>query len=236
LLDSMDMDGGMARMAAVQFARGVRDQNAIHFKDYTTNKEAREAILDIDYSYPDDQPDFNTLTETGLGIDYAVEKFLPEARAEATKAIVVLTDGKSNYDGRVNHLELTTQAADRARKYGATVFAVGIGHSECVDNDAECEPWANRLPSECEVNPHWMKINCRKSCNTCEDKDYVDETELHQIAGSQSHVFRAADYKSLDQIKDILTAGICYEVVQQTKAQERKRRDKLERTVADSGH
>ncbi|XP_068222532.1 uncharacterized protein [Palaemon carinicauda] len=37
---------------------------------------------------------------------------------------------------------------------------------DCIDTDDECEYWAAN--GECEKNPYWMKLNCKKSCAVCE--------------------------------------------------------------------
>ncbi|GAB1603813.1 cysteine-rich secretory protein LCCL domain-containing 2-like [Argonauta hians] len=39
------------------------------------------------------------------------------------------------------------------------------GKAPCIDTNQNCKWWADR--NECNKNPRWMKVNCRKSCNTC---------------------------------------------------------------------
>nr|XP_058942215.1 putative tyrosinase-like protein tyr-3 [Pocillopora verrucosa] len=40
------------------------------------------------------------------------------------------------------------------------------GVETCKDtNEVQCPIWADR--GDCETNPHWMKVKCQKSCNTC---------------------------------------------------------------------
>ncbi|XP_071525279.1 zinc metalloproteinase nas-4-like isoform X2 [Panulirus ornatus] len=36
---------------------------------------------------------------------------------------------------------------------------------ECLDNDQYCQEWADR--GECEANPTWMNVNCRRACRQC---------------------------------------------------------------------
>ena len=36
---------------------------------------------------------------------------------------------------------------------------------DCVDTHTECENWANH--GECQANPHYMQVSCRKSCGEC---------------------------------------------------------------------
>ena len=38
---------------------------------------------------------------------------------------------------------------------------------ECVDNNEKCDEWASM--GECEANPRYMLINCKKSCMICGD-------------------------------------------------------------------
>lgn len=35
----------------------------------------------------------------------------------------------------------------------------------CVDSDPQCSAWAAR--GECDRNPSYMKVNCKKACNVC---------------------------------------------------------------------
>ena len=37
--------------------------------------------------------------------------------------------------------------------------------SDCVDNHEDCEYWAGI--EECDKNPGYMLINCKKSCEIC---------------------------------------------------------------------
>lgn len=42
----------------------------------------------------------------------------------------------------------------------------GVTTSSCEDsNKVQCPLWAKN--GECEKNPAWMKVNCRKSCKVC---------------------------------------------------------------------
>ncbi|XP_047475462.1 uncharacterized protein LOC125029551 [Penaeus chinensis] len=44
---------------------------------------------------------------------------------------------------------------------------------ECIDKDEECEYWA--VNGECEKNPLWMKVFCKKSCLQCEFTTLCDD-------------------------------------------------------------
>ncbi|RMX53438.1 hypothetical protein pdam_00022003 [Pocillopora damicornis] len=46
------------------------------------------------------------------------------------------------------------------------VLVQETGVETCKDtNEVQCPIWADR--GDCETNPHWMKVKCQKSCNTC---------------------------------------------------------------------
>ncbi|XP_047499497.1 prolyl 4-hydroxylase subunit alpha-3-like [Penaeus chinensis] len=44
--------------------------------------------------------------------------------------------------------------------------------SECNDNMLQCMNWAER--GECEINPSWMRRNCRYSCDVCPSSEFLD--------------------------------------------------------------
>ena len=39
--------------------------------------------------------------------------------------------------------------------------------ASCVDKHQACHKWASRDPSECALNPRYMSVWCRLSCNRC---------------------------------------------------------------------
>ncbi|XP_041465843.1 fibrillin-2-like [Lytechinus variegatus] len=44
---------------------------------------------------------------------------------------------------------------------------IDVPHRVCEDQEGHCQDWARR--GECEINPTWMRPNCRRSCNACDD-------------------------------------------------------------------
>ncbi|XP_072167436.1 uncharacterized protein [Diadema setosum] len=40
-------------------------------------------------------------------------------------------------------------------------------YAECIDTETHCQDWARR--GECEINPAWMRPNCRRACHACDD-------------------------------------------------------------------
>lgn len=55
---------------------------------------------------------------------------------------------------------------------------------DCVDNpEHSCELWGKS--GECDKNPHFMRVHCRKSCGECADYD-VDMGEYQNIHGTEA--------------------------------------------------
>lgn len=48
---------------------------------------------------------------------------------------------------------------------GITTTTTKPGSCNNIWNDGECDGWAQT--GECDINPLWMKENCKKSCKTC---------------------------------------------------------------------
>ena len=40
-----------------------------------------------------------------------------------------------------------------------------LASKKCIDNNVYCEDWANN--NECDKNPLWMHVHCKKSCDKC---------------------------------------------------------------------
>jgi len=136
-LDLVEIDDGTTRVAAVQYARGVRPKESIPFGKYKTRKAMKDAILNLKYVFEDNLR-FGGGTKTGQGIDYARTKFLRNTRADAAKVMIVVTDGRSNY-GRASSpassTKITIAAANRARKAGASIIGVGVGLDESIQEE-----------------------------------------------------------------------------------------------------
>ena len=48
------------------------------------------------------------------------------------------------------------------------------GACENLWDDGQCAGWAR--DGECDLNPMWMKENCKRSCNSCDDDDKPGES------------------------------------------------------------
>merc|ERR1712113_124033 len=75
----------------------------------------------------------NEGTFTGAGIEFATSNLFDSAREDATKVLIVLTDGKSNDNAAFG--------AQEARGEDITLFAIGVGNS--IEQE-ELESIANR--------------------------------------------------------------------------------------------
>jgi len=50
-----------------------------------------------------------------------------------------------------------------------------IYDDDCRNKNRSCQHWASLKPSECEANPGYMLLNCRRACRVCErHKKYSD--------------------------------------------------------------
>ena len=46
--------------------------------------------------------------------------------------------------------------------------------NQCADDNTNCPGWAQA--GECTKNPNYMKVSCKKSCNTCSSSSQCQET------------------------------------------------------------
>ncbi|XP_005096189.2 collagen alpha-6(VI) chain [Aplysia californica] len=113
-LEDFEINPTAVRVAAVMFGKVVYADSAIPFDAYDDEKDTLDAILNLKWEH-------GTRTETGLGIDYMVDHFLPHTREHAAHIGIVITDGESQEPDK------TATAAQRARDAGAIMFAVGVG-------------------------------------------------------------------------------------------------------------
>ncbi|CAL1537357.1 unnamed protein product [Lymnaea stagnalis] len=98
------------------YGEGVYTDSAFTFDTYKNKKDTLAALLGFVWRH-------GQSTDTGLGIDYMVENFLPQGRPNAAQLAIVITDGASQ------NPEKTALSAKTARDRGATVLAVGVGSS-----------------------------------------------------------------------------------------------------------
>ncbi|ROT75216.1 putative zinc metalloproteinase [Penaeus vannamei] len=79
-----------------------------------------------------------------------------------------------------------------------------MNNEECVDNNEQyCTPWADR--GECENNPVWMNVNCRKACRQC-GKECQDHSVHCRIWMEAGECTENVDYMSLFCKK---SCGLC---------------------------
>jgi len=82
--------------------------------------------------------------------------------------------------------------------------------STCVDDNEECEKWADGL--ECEINPAYMLQNCKLSCNVCHDPEMVFDLGVAQKTKSPafldfseeevtSHILKSENYLRTSKLR-----------------------------------
>ncbi|XP_068239447.1 zinc metalloproteinase nas-4-like isoform X10 [Palaemon carinicauda] len=70
----------------------------------------------------------------------------------------------------IEKLQKLYNCADTSVEFASTSTSMPLlepSTEECIDNNEKyCQPWADR--GECENNPTWMNVNCRKACRQCD--------------------------------------------------------------------
>ncbi|KAH9524237.1 hypothetical protein Btru_053873 [Bulinus truncatus] len=113
-LNKFDISPTKTRVAAVQFGHRVFGESAIPFGKYSNKRDTLNAISNFKW-------ELGNRTETGEGIDYIVNNFLPQMRRNVAQVGIILTDGQSQDS------EKTKIAAEKARAKGLTLIVVGVG-------------------------------------------------------------------------------------------------------------
>ncbi|KAH9524236.1 hypothetical protein Btru_053872 [Bulinus truncatus] len=134
LINKFDISPTETRVAAVQFGHRVFKESAIPFGKYSNKRDTLNAISNFKW-------ELGSRTETGQGIDYIVDNFLPQMRRNVARIGIILTDGQSQEP------EKTKIAAEKARAKGLTLIVVGIGRLPNDKNEV-----ANGLLNMKELN------------------------------------------------------------------------------------
>ncbi|GFR72950.1 collagen alpha-1(XIV) chain [Elysia marginata] len=96
------------------FGDRVYTEDVIKFDSYNNKKDVQDAILALPWKK-------GNRTETGMGINYAVQNLMSEKRPLAAHIGIVITDGRSQNPQR------TASAAQTARDANLLMYAVGVG-------------------------------------------------------------------------------------------------------------
>ncbi|XP_046558693.1 collagen alpha-6(VI) chain-like [Haliotis rubra] len=115
-IDIFEVGPLTVRASVVTFGDRVYDEDAFGFNRYTDKRSLKKAISMIPFKA-------GHATDTGAGIQFMRDRFLPHARKGVKTVCIVLTDGKSQEP------ELTEKQARITRDAGVEMFAVGIGRS-----------------------------------------------------------------------------------------------------------
>jgi hypothetical protein len=67
-------------------------------------------------------------------------------------------------------LKVIDKYSDNCDYQVGDIISAEIGEVPFVDYNEECPDWATWSPSECEVNPDYMLVNCQKSCESYLEK------------------------------------------------------------------
>ena len=129
VIDSFPIGPTGAQVSFVTFSSGFK----VHFNlnDLHTRDDIKQAIGRIPYS--------TGATETGAALAYVsnnVFMLSTGARPDASKVIILITDGRSTDHSRA------VQAAADAKKKGILIFAIGVGNQTFTDelNELATEP------------------------------------------------------------------------------------------------
>ncbi|XP_046566934.1 collagen alpha-1(XXI) chain-like, partial [Haliotis rubra] len=115
-IDIFEVGPLAVRASVVTFGDRVYEEDAFGFNSYTDKRSLKKAISIIPFKG-------GQATETGAGIQFMRDRFLPHAREGVKTVCIVLTDGKSQRP------EVTEKQARITREAGVEMFAVGIGRS-----------------------------------------------------------------------------------------------------------
>ncbi|XP_067669067.1 cartilage matrix protein-like [Haliotis asinina] len=115
-MDIFEVGPLTVRASVVTFGDGVYEEDAFGFSSYTDQRSLKRAISSIPFKG-------GQATDTGAGIQFMRDRFLPHARKGVRTVCIVLTDGNSQRP------ELTEHQARITREAGVEMFAVGIGRN-----------------------------------------------------------------------------------------------------------
>ena len=173
-LEPFVINPSSVRVAAIMFADQVYTEKAIPFDMYTSKKDTQDAILALPWMH-------GIRTETGMGIDYMIQNFLPRTRPHAAHIGIVLTDGRSQEPGK------TAELALMARNAGLTMYAVGVGSLGTTLDQQELEVIAGD-PSRVLLADSYSTLNSIKASLT--EQTCVG---INQIIQEQRNVFSLPD-------------------------------------------
>eukprot|EP00794_Sanderia_malayensis_P015044 gene15044-16597_t len=86
--------------------------------------------------------------------------------------IVAKSDPNRKLGQRVGFSTIDIRQINKLYSCSGGTGGGGGGGGSCVDNHGDCAAWASS--GECQKNPDWMLVNCKKSCNACSSSQCVD--------------------------------------------------------------
>ncbi|KAK4296112.1 hypothetical protein Pmani_031374 [Petrolisthes manimaculis] len=155
-----------------------------------------------------------------LGIPYDLESVMhygPYAFAKEGKPTIIPREigvemgqrrGFSKHD--VAKLQKLYNCANTSTFYSdstTTAPIIAAATAECADNDQQyCQIWADM--GECESNPTWMNINCRKACRQC-GKECQDESVYCTVWSEKEECTKNPGFMTIFCKK---SCGLCHDV------------------------
>ncbi|KAL8560061.1 hypothetical protein ACOMHN_041530 [Nucella lapillus] len=112
MIGQFNVSSGATRVAAVSFSTGYREE--FQLDTYRTAEAMQEGVGNIAFT-------MGFTTDTADAIRHARDVILRQARPDVTRIIICITDGKSSSKAD------TVAEAEKTRKAGILVFAVGVG-------------------------------------------------------------------------------------------------------------
>ncbi|XP_045131019.1 zinc metalloproteinase nas-4-like isoform X1 [Portunus trituberculatus] len=168
-----------------------------------------------------------------LGIPYDLESVMhygPYAFAKERSPTIIPRESGAEMGQRrgfsvrdTEKLQKLYNCANTSTFYTTTYSPIiAAATEECADNDQKhCQTWADR--GECEVNPVWMNINCRKACRQCggggaAGKECQDQCVYCKTWSQSQECTKNPEYMTIFCKK---SCGLCHDHTEATGSQKR---------------
>ncbi|KAG0728877.1 Zinc metalloproteinase nas-13 [Chionoecetes opilio] len=157
-----------------------------------------------------------------LGISYDLESVMhygPYAFAKGRSPTIIPRENGAEIGQRrgfskrdIEKLQKLYDCTNTSTKFTTTTYSpmIAAATEECADNDQKfCQTWADR--GECELNPVWMNIYCRKACRQCggaAGKECQDESVYCKTWSQNQECIKNPEYMTIFCKK---SCGLCHD-------------------------